>query len=174
MIAKKITDKTTLKQGDKIYSPVMIEGTIYWIMEDLVVHDVRPYYGKYHLEKKTTINCFPDYFTDLSECKLIVAQSKPTLKGVLVVDLDNYIWSLFKLVDGTCDKGEYEHFLFESGFKSNPALYTKEDIEKSILLTRMDYMTEETPVKSSAEIIDRINCISLIEINKDWEIISYI
>ena len=46
-----------------------------WVDKDTKIKDVRPYVGKWHLEKGVTINKFPKYFTDLSECELIVAAS---------------------------------------------------------------------------------------------------
>ena len=56
------------------------------IVSDEEIKDVRPLMGKYHLEKGFIINQFPDYFTDLSECKLIIAHRPLTdahiLKGV--------------------------------------------------------------------------------------------
>ena len=46
-----------------------------WVDKDTQIGDVRPYVGKWHLEKGYIINKFPDYLTDLSECELIVAAS---------------------------------------------------------------------------------------------------
>ena len=56
------------------------------IVSDEEIKDVRPFMGKYHLEKGLIINQFPTYLTDLSECKLIIAHRPLTgaliLKGV--------------------------------------------------------------------------------------------
>lgn len=50
------------------------------------IKDVRQYKGKYHLEKGLIINRFPNYLTDLGECKLIIAHrplmDAPILDGV--------------------------------------------------------------------------------------------
>lgn len=46
-----------------------------WIDKDTAIKDVRPFIGKWHLEKGLIINKFPTYLTDLSECKLIIAAS---------------------------------------------------------------------------------------------------
>lgn len=46
-----------------------------WVDKDTQIKDVRPYYGKWHLEKGHIINKFPTYLTDLDECELIVAAS---------------------------------------------------------------------------------------------------
>ena len=42
-------------------------------LSDEEIKDVRQYKGKYHIEKGSILNIFPDYLTDLSECKLIIA-----------------------------------------------------------------------------------------------------
>jgi hypothetical protein len=56
------------------------------IISDEQIKDVRPFIGRYHLEKGLIINQFPTYLTDLSECKLIIAHrpltDAPILKGV--------------------------------------------------------------------------------------------
>ena len=46
-----------------------------WVDKDTHIKDIRPYLGKWHLEKGMIINKFPDYLTDLSDCELIVAAS---------------------------------------------------------------------------------------------------
>lgn len=50
---------------------IMLDKPI--LVSDKIIKDVRPYYGKYHIEKMSIINKFPNYLTDLSECKLIIA-----------------------------------------------------------------------------------------------------
>ena len=56
------------------------------ILSEEQIKDVRQYEGKYHLEKDLTINRFPNYLTDLSECKLIISHrplnNAPILDGV--------------------------------------------------------------------------------------------
>jgi hypothetical protein len=60
------------------------------IVSDEKIKDVRPYKGKYHLEKGYIINQFPDYLTDLSDCKLIIAHKPltdaPILEGVPLIN----------------------------------------------------------------------------------------
>jgi adenylate cyclase len=46
-----------------------------WVDKGTQIKDVRPFKGKWHLEKGLIINKFPDYLTDLSDCKLIIAAS---------------------------------------------------------------------------------------------------
>jgi hypothetical protein len=60
------------------------------IVSDEEIKDVRPYKGKYHLEKGYIINQFPDYLTDLSDCKLIIThrplKDAPILEGVPLIN----------------------------------------------------------------------------------------
>ena len=43
-----------------------------YITSDEEIKDVRPHKGKWQLEKGQILNKFPDYLTDLSECKLVI------------------------------------------------------------------------------------------------------
>jgi hypothetical protein len=49
----------------------------YVVVSDSEIKDVHPYKGRFHLEKGRTINQFPDYLTDLSECKIITHSTQP-------------------------------------------------------------------------------------------------
>jgi hypothetical protein len=59
------------------------------VVSDEVIEDVRPYVGRYHLEKGYILNQFPTYLTDLTECKLVIAHlplnEAPYLDGVDVL-----------------------------------------------------------------------------------------
>jgi hypothetical protein len=59
------------------------------VVSDEVIEDVRPYVGRYHLEKGNMIHQFPTYLTDLTYCKLIIAHlplnEAPYLDGVDVL-----------------------------------------------------------------------------------------
>jgi len=59
------------------------------VVSDEVIEDVRPYVGRYHLEKGNMIYQFPTYLTDLTYCKLIIAHlplnEAPYLDGVDVL-----------------------------------------------------------------------------------------
>jgi hypothetical protein len=59
------------------------------IVSDEHIKDVRPFIGRYHLEKGLIINQFPTYLTDLNECKLIIAHrpltDAPILEGVALL-----------------------------------------------------------------------------------------
>ena len=57
------------------YSPMKEMGDSYqniYITSDEEIRDVRPHKGKWHLEGGNILNKFPNYLTDLSECKLVI------------------------------------------------------------------------------------------------------
>lgn len=49
----------------------------YVIIDKTEITNIKDHYGKYHLEKSNIINQFPDYLTDLDECKIIIASTFP-------------------------------------------------------------------------------------------------
>ena len=53
------------------------------IVSDVEIKDVMPFIGKYHLEKGQIINQFPNYLTDLGDCKLIIAHRPLTDAPIL-------------------------------------------------------------------------------------------
>jgi hypothetical protein len=165
----------------KTYQPVEVDGVVYWINDELTIQDVKPYYGKYHYEKGVAINIFPDYLTDLSECKLIIAQSQPRIEGIPVVSLDSYVNELTKLdlihlikivqksedyksVMGINLENTLKRLL--SNYKSNPNQYTQKDIEKAIELAQMtkaygDYkpLTKEVAAEFKQETLEEYETI---------------
>ena len=60
------------------------------IVSDEQIEDVRPFVGRYHLEKGHMIYQFPTYLTDLTYCKLIIAHrpltDAPILEGVPLIN----------------------------------------------------------------------------------------
>ena len=73
------------------------------IVSDEQIEDVRPFIGRYHLEKGNMIYQFPTYLTDLTYCKLIIAHrpltDSPILEGVpllLEFSQDNVVEDLAK------------------------------------------------------------------------------
>jgi hypothetical protein len=65
-----------------------------YITSDEEVKDVRPHKGKWQLEKGLILNKFPDYLTDLSECKLIILTTDQDLinDGVQAIDDEFLEW----------------------------------------------------------------------------------
>ena len=70
-----------------------IKENIY-ITSDEEIRDLRPHKGKWHLEKEQILNKFPDYLTDLSECKLIILTTDQDLikDGVQAIDDEFLEW----------------------------------------------------------------------------------
>jgi hypothetical protein len=58
------------------------------------IKDVRPHKGKWQLEEGEILNKFPNYLTDLSECKLIIMTTDPELiaDGVQAIDDEFLEW----------------------------------------------------------------------------------
>ena len=65
-----------------------------YITSDEEIKDVRPHKGKWHLEKENILNKFPDYLTDLSECKLVIMTTDDDLinDGVQAIDDEFLEW----------------------------------------------------------------------------------
>lgn len=101
----------------------------YVIVDETYIKDVRPYKGKYHLEKGYIINKFPTYLTDLSECKIITHSTEPLNKefndwlDVRVITLQE-VNELLGIVD--VRKKTYEWFdkaKYSSAFIADPSSY---------------------------------------------------
>ena len=69
-------------------------GKELFIISDEEIKDVRPHKGKWHLEKENILNKFPDYLTDLSECKLVIMTTDQDLikDGVQEIDAEFLEW----------------------------------------------------------------------------------
>ena len=65
-----------------------------YITCDEEIKDVRPHKGKWQLEEGNILNKFPNYLTDLSECKLIILTTDPDLikDGVQAIDDEFLEW----------------------------------------------------------------------------------
>lgn len=122
------------------------------------IKDVRLFKGKWYLEKGKILNVFPNYLTDLSECKLVLAHlplnNAPYLEGVDVLpeiklpsynleanDMESYIREINNLdkcvgfIDGYNKSKET--------FK-----YTKEDMINAIQFGRgMELWKEEEQIE---------------------------
>lgn len=147
---KKITNKTILKQGDKTFQPIEdIDESIFW--ED-------------------------------SGCN-VVAQSSAHIEGIPVIDLCDYVEKLaddFIIGQTLRNRGfEKDGWIstgFVYGYQANPNQYTQKDIEKVIELARkgdenwQGYVNHELTTK---EILEQINSISVIEVDEQFNIISY-
>ena len=181
---KQITNKTILKQGDKEYQPVEVDGVIYWVDEK-----TEPISGRYGMSSNPHNK---QWFKSLGlddgrGAYLIVAQSQPKLEEIPVISLDSYIeklaWvsteKIFPEIndeDSTqieIDKWNARWEGFIDGHKSNPNQYTKADIEKALFLKAGFDNKGYTKYMTNEEIFEQINSISVIEVNDNWEVISH-
>jgi hypothetical protein len=80
-----------------------------YITSDEEIKDVRPHKGKWQLEKGQILNQFPDYLTDLSECKLVIMTTDPQLiaDGVQAIDDEFLEWFV---KNPSCESVEVEKF----------------------------------------------------------------
>jgi hypothetical protein len=78
-----------------------------YITSDEEIKDVRPHKGKWQLEKGLILNKFPDYLTDLSECKLIILTTDQDLinDGVQAIDDEFLEWFV---KNPSCEEVEVE------------------------------------------------------------------
>jgi hypothetical protein len=96
------------------YSPMKEMGDSYqniYITSDEEIRDVRPHKGKWHLEGGNILNKFPNYLTDLSECKLVIMTTDQELikDGVQAID-DTFLEWFVK--NPSCEKVETIYGLF--------------------------------------------------------------
>jgi hypothetical protein len=79
-----ITKDTILKQGDKEYPAVEVEGVVYWVDENL--KGEIGWNFNYGLDRLDNLpSYYPEHSTEWNCCKKIIAQSKPILEGVPVI-----------------------------------------------------------------------------------------
>lgn len=192
---KKITKNTLLKQGDKKYQPVEIDGVIYWVDENyewvspndinkygiqyfekikegqIVIFDFVEKYElfKYHLHYYVV----KSHFSTPNKPFLIIAQSQPKLEGIPVI---SPIISLVKKIHNDAQKyaikthspnREAHRRGYIIGYNSNPNKYTQKDIQFAINLAKhtLNYTNEQ--------ILEQINFISVIEVDDNFNFISY-
>ena len=89
-----ILNSGKLDFGAEIMSSSNSKPQHIYITSDEEIKDVRPHKGKWQLEKGLILNKFPDYLTDLSECKLIILTTDQDLinDGVQAIDDEFLEW----------------------------------------------------------------------------------
>jgi hypothetical protein len=151
---KKITKDTVLKQGNKVYSSVVISDIFYWVDKEAIIDantwfstPVGVYKSKTSMQNKSTD----------SLVHKIVAQSQPILdiKEIPVIDLVANNARL--IIEG------------EDPFELH--LYTQEDIERALSLAFL--AVQEDYDISTKEIINQIDSISVIEVDEYFNIVDY-
>jgi hypothetical protein len=150
---KRITEKTILKKGDKEYFPIRVDEIIYWCSNG----DIFP--GEAYLALETNYSTGQKerwvlYYlnTELNGSKQleIVAQSHPKVDGKPVISLEAHNTMLIMEDECPIDLNSY----------------SLKDIEKTVRLTR----GSDTPIEI---IIEKVNEISVIELDEFYNIISY-
>jgi hypothetical protein len=168
---KQITNKTILKQGDKTYQPVEVDGVVYWI----------DYYTKkgdfwcIDIDKKI----FKDqtHFPISIGQRLIIAQSQPRIEGIPVVSLDRCVQDkAYKHTEKlilTSEGRTQRWWGFIVGYESNPNQYTQKDIDKAIELAQESGEHGYGHVYNKEQIHEQINSISILEVDSEFQILSY-
>ena len=91
-----------------------------YITSDEEIKDVRPHKGKWQLEKGEILNKFPNYLTDLSECKLVIITTDPDLikDGVQAIDDEFLEWFVN---NPSCEEVEvkYDKDIFPYGVETS-------------------------------------------------------
>jgi hypothetical protein len=152
---KKITYKTILKQGDNEFQPCFTENNdkvFYWVNQNQHITESFLSTPVWSVRYAKPIIFGEHENSYLDECFEIVAQSEPILEGIPVIVLDS----------------------------SSPNQYTKEDIIKAYKLSRKSLvgMSNGTvscnidDLLSLEEIFEKLNLISVIEVDKQFNIIK--
>ena len=85
----------------------LLKGYHIYITSDEDIKDVRPHKGKWQLEKGQILNKFPNYLTDLSDCKLVIMTTDPDLIANGVQDIDDEFLEWF-VKNPSCEEVETE------------------------------------------------------------------
>jgi len=154
---KTINKNTILKQEDKIYQPrfVMSDDTIiYWPDLNNPLKGIHSMVGKnvWSVRYAKPIIFGEHENSYINECFNILAQSQPKLEGIPVISLEPIGFDEFE--------------------------YTQKDIERAIELTLIDakksvVWSEHYYKHLSKQILEQINSISVIEVDEQFNILSY-
>lgn len=103
------------------------KGFHIYITSDEEIKDIRPYKGKWQLEKGHILNKFPTYLTDLSECKLVILTTDPTLiaDGVQAIG-DEFVEWFVK--NPTCERVDVETYTNKIGVEYDANGYREMDV----------------------------------------------
>ena len=104
-----------------------LDGVNIYITSDEEIKDVRPHKGKWQLETGQILNKFPNYLTDLSECKLVIMTTDQDLieDGVQSIPDEFLEWFV---KNPSCESVETE--IVEYGFDEVPICIYKISIPK--------------------------------------------
>ena len=173
---KKITKNTILKQGQKQFYAVDIEGIIYWLDPHAKIKNEWYYLPK---ENKIAFNDDPIVLDGVTPkwTILIVAKGSHNLVDVPYINLDNYIDKLAKeYADLYYSENKKAELGFIAGYNQNPNKWTDADMQKAIELAKKQETFNFKPLGSkytTEEILNQIKEISIIEVDQNFNIISY-
>ena len=172
---KQITKDTILKQQNKTFTAVEVDGIIYWIDEENKIKRGGCGITLGTSLIYTNVGGSDDDIKELNDNsfnKKIVAQSQYNLKGIPVIHLDSFIneckiaikyWKNFKkqkykdMATGI----EFAIDYYKSDLNINR--YSQNDIDNAITLFECG--------KSKPEIFEEINKIKEIEVDKNFNVI---
>jgi hypothetical protein len=165
---KKITNKTLIKQLNKKYNSVEVDGVFYWFDDEIKGEKGWNYnFGLNNVDNLPKE--YPQHSTEWNFCRKIIAQSQNKLEGVPTILLMNYHWNLSlknAKISKTKNKSAFRSG-FVKGYKSNLNQYNQKDIYFAI------NMSKHSLNYSSEQILEQINSISVIELDEEFNIISY-
>ena len=118
-----------------------------YITSDEEIKDVRPHKGKWHLEKENILNKFPDYLTDLSECKLVIMTTGQDLinDGVQAIDDEFLEWFV---KNPSCESVEIIPLRKSSGWYDEKEIWHWDFLAYKIVIPKEEHK-QETPEEAA-------------------------
>jgi len=181
---KTITNKTALVQGDKTYEPIEVDGVIYWVdnselkVLDYFYFNIDEVKDIVQVESEFHLNRIKGWIENLK----IIAQSSLKLEGIPVISLDDYVEKLYYYTIQKCRGHSFKKFYDLSAKEcskiKNPNQYTLKDIENVIELVSNTILLHKIQhpwarKQQINRIVEQINSISIINVDEQFNIISY-
>ena len=118
-----------------------------YITSDEEIKDVRLHKGKWHLEKENILNKFPDYLTDLSECKLVIMTTGQDLinDGVQAIDDEFLEWFV---KNPSCEYIEVIPLRKSSGWYDEKEIWHWDFLAYKIVIPKEEHK-QETPEEAA-------------------------
>lgn len=181
---KQITNKTILVQGDKTFQPIKVDGVIYWV-DDADIKEGDHYYN-HQWQQDLGNGLFKRGVSDKMSIndKKVISQSSLKLEGIPVINIYSPIQQLLTELKETFNNclpefktGIQHAVLRTSCYLESDNQYTLKDIEEAIKLAKkretIEGISPDFHKFTSNEIVEQINSISIINIDEQFNIISY-